>query len=90
VRATFYLPNAELAAARPQGQARVEADAYPGREFNGSVLSVSAQAEFTPRNIQTRTDRDRLVYAVEVAVPNPEHALRPGMPVRVTLVGMRQ
>ena len=45
------------------------------------------QAEFTPRNIQTRSDRDRLVYPVEVVVRNRDGKLRAGMPVQVTLVG---
>jgi HlyD family secretion protein len=85
VKATFYLPNAEIGAARPGGKAIVVADAFPDRKFEGRVASVSARAEFTPRNIQTRTDRDRLVYPVEVRVPNPDGKLRPGMPVQVTL-----
>ncbi|HVP69129.1 MAG TPA: HlyD family efflux transporter periplasmic adaptor subunit [Anaeromyxobacteraceae bacterium] len=85
VKATFYLPNAEVAAARPGQRAVVVADAYPGRKFEGVVATVSVKAEFTPRNIQTRTDRDRLVYPVEVRVKNPDGALRPGMPVQVTL-----
>lgn len=87
VTATFYLPNAELAAARPGGAAVIEADPWPGRSFLGSVSSVGSSAEFTPRNIQTRTDRDRLVFAIEVSIPNPGHELRPGMPVQVTLPG---
>jgi HlyD family secretion protein len=85
VKATFYLPNAEIGAATPGGKAIVVADAYPDRKFEGVVASVSAKAEFTPRNIQTRSDRDRLVYPVEVRVRNPDGALRPGMPVQVTL-----
>ena len=85
VKATFYLPNAEVGAARPGIRAVVVADAYPDRKFEGTVASVSAKAEFTPRNIQTRTDRDRLVYPVEVRLKNPDGALRPGMPVQVTL-----
>jgi len=85
VKATFYLPNAEVGAARPGGRAVVVADAWPGRRFEGVVSTVSVKAEFTPRNIQTRTDRDRLVYAVEVRVPNPDGSLRPGMPIEVTL-----
>jgi HlyD family secretion protein len=85
VKATFYLPNAEIGAARPGGKAVVVADAFPDRKFEGVVASVSAKAEFTPRNIQTRSDRDRLVYPVEVRVRNPDGALRPGMPVQVTL-----
>lgn len=85
VKATFYLPNAEVAAARPGRRAVVVADAWPGRKFEGVVATVSVKAEFTPRNIQTRTDRDRLVYPVEVRVKNADGALRPGMPVEVTL-----
>ncbi len=89
VKAVFYLPNAELAAARPGGGATVVADAWPGERFAGVVRTVASQAEFTPRNIQTRTDRDRLVYAVEVAIPNREGKLRPGMPVQVALARER-
>jgi HlyD family secretion protein len=87
VQATFYLPNAELAAAKPGAAAVIEADPWPGQRFMGSVSSVGSSAEFTPRNIQTRTDRDRLVFAIEVSIPNPGHELRPGMPVQVTLPG---
>jgi len=86
VRATFYLPNAELGEAHTGRRAEVVADAWPGQRFAGEVLTVAAEAEFTPRNIQTRTDRDRLVYAIEIRVPNPESRLRPGMPVQVTLL----
>ncbi len=87
VRAIFYLPNADLAAARPGGAATVRADAWPDEAFHGRVATVATTAEFTPRNIQTRTDRDRLVYRVEVEVDNPDGRLRPGMPVEVSLDG---
>ena len=46
---------------------------------------VGPEAAFTPRNVQTRTDRDRLVYPVEVEAQNPDGRLRPGMPVQVVL-----
>ncbi|MBN1947674.1 MAG: HlyD family efflux transporter periplasmic adaptor subunit [Bradymonadales bacterium] len=87
VRATFYLPNAELAAARPGLPVELVADAYPERTFHGTIRKVSTSAEFTPRNVQTRQDRDRLVYAVEVQVENPDNTLRPGMPVQVAITG---
>lgn len=87
VKATFYLPNADLSAASPGQAALVLADAWPDIPFPGTVATVSAEAEFTPRNIQTRSDRDRLVYAVEVHIPNPDGKLRPGMPVQVSLPG---
>jgi len=85
--ATFYLPNAEVAAVKPGARAVVVADAWPGEEFEGTVKTVAVEAEFTPRNIQTRSDRDRLVYPVEVAVRNRDGKLLAGMPVQVTIPG---
>jgi len=70
---------------RPGAEAQVVADALPDQIFKGQVRTVALKAEFTPRNIQTRTDRDRLVYPVEVWLQNPERKLRPGMPVQVLL-----
>jgi HlyD family secretion protein len=87
VKATFYLPNAEVGAVTPGARAVVVADAWPKEEFEGTVRTVALEAEFTPRNIQTRTDRDRLVYPVEVTVKNRDGRLRQGMPVQVTLAG---
>jgi HlyD family secretion protein len=84
-KATFYLPNAEVRVVKPGARAVVVADAFPGLEFEGTVRTVALEAEFTPRNIQTRTDRDRLVYPVEVTVKNLEGRLRSGMPVQVTI-----
>jgi HlyD family secretion protein len=87
VKATFYLPNAEIGAVRPGARAIVVADAWPDERFEGTVTTVAFEAEFTPRNIQTRSDRDRLVYPVEVRVQNRDGKLRAGMPVQVTLPG---
>ncbi len=85
VKIVFYLPNAEIGAATQSQSATVTADAYPGVQFTGLVTSIAMEAAFTPRNIQTRTDRDRLVYPVEVTVANGDHRLRPGMPAEVRL-----
>jgi HlyD family secretion protein len=87
VRATFYLPNAELAVVKPGAPVVALADAYPGQRFSGHVSTVAFKAEFTPRNIQTRSDRDRLVYPVEVVLDNPGGKLRAGMPVDIALLG---
>ena len=87
LKATFYLPNAEIGAVKPGARAMVVADAWPDEKFEATVRTVSLEAEFTPRNIQTRTDRDRLVYPVEVTVVNRGGKLRSGMPVQVTLPG---
>lgn len=87
VETSFYIPNAELAQARVGRKVSFVADAYPERTFDGEIVAVSQEAEFTPRNVQTREDRDRLVYRVDVRAPNPEGALRPGMPVQISIPG---
>jgi HlyD family secretion protein len=45
------------------------------------VTTISSQAEFTPKNVQTKEERVRLVYGVKVAVENLEGELKIGMPV---------
>jgi HlyD family secretion protein len=89
-RTRFYLPNGEHAAAAPGRKVRIVADAYPGQTFEGTIFYVSPRAEFTPRNVQTRADRERLVYAVEVRIPNADMRLRSGMPVEVEIEGSWQ
>ena len=54
-------------------------DTYPNRDFEGTVLRMANEAEFTPTNVQTKEDRTRLVYAVVISLENPELALKPGM-----------
>lgn len=87
VKAIFFLPNAELARAKIGAKAEVRVDAYPSRVFVGGVRRVASEAEFTPRNVQTREDRDRLVYAVEITLDNQAGELRAGMPAEVVLPG---
>jgi len=87
VRATFYISNTDVDAAKVGATVRVAADAYGDRVFDGTVRRVGLEPEFTPRNVQTRTDRDRLVFPIEVRIPNEERMLRAGMPVTVSLTG---
>lgn len=55
------------------------------RFFDGKITKISDEAEFTPKNVQTWSERTRLVYGVKVTFPNPESLLKPGMAVRVYL-----
>jgi HlyD family secretion protein len=55
------------------------------RTFTGTVVWTSDEAEFTPKNVQTRESRAGLVYAVKVSIPNPDRILKVGMPVYVTI-----
>ena len=54
-------------------------DENDSREFEGTVEWISSEAEFTPKTIQTRDERSNLVYAVKIAVSNPDGIIKRGM-----------
>jgi multidrug efflux pump subunit AcrA (membrane-fusion protein) len=80
VRLTLYIPENLYGQVQLGDTVRVQVDSYPDRAFEGEVVYVSPQAEFTPKDVQTKEERVHLVYAVRVRVPNPGHLLKPGMP----------
>ena len=47
---------------------------------DAAVRRIAAQAEFTPKFVQTQEERTRTVFAVEIALSNQEGILKPGMP----------
>jgi HlyD family secretion protein len=57
------------------------------RVFEGKILKINAEAEFTPKNVQTRSERERLVFGVKVSFlgANDEEILKPGMTIEVEL-----
>jgi HlyD family secretion protein len=77
----IYVPEPSIGKVALGQEARVYVDAYPGRAFPARVSRVSQEAEFTPKNVETREERVKLVFAVEVALAeNPGGVLKPGMP----------
>ena len=80
VTLTVYAPEPQLGQVRLGQDVQATVDAFPDRLFSGAVAQIADQAEFTPRNIQTRQERANTVYAVKVALPNPDGLLKPGMP----------
>jgi HlyD family secretion protein len=81
VTVKIYLPPAFLA--EVMLGARAEIDPEDGRTapLTGRVTWISPEAEFTPKNIQTKEARADLVYAVKITIPNPDQVLKVGMPV---------
>ena len=77
---TIYVPEDQLGKVQLGQPVLVTVDAYPDRVFVGTVNFVSSQAEFTPKNVQTKEERVSMVFAVKVKLPNPDRALKPGMP----------
>lgn len=64
--------------------ASLNVDSFPGETFTAKVTRIADQAEYTPRNVQTKEERQTTVYAIELSVQNPDGKLKPGMPVDVT------
>ena len=87
VSLTVYVPEAQLSQVQPGGAASVTVDSFPDRAFPGRVTLIGSQAEFTPKNIQTREERTRLVFPVKLTLANPDAALKPGMPADATFGG---
>jgi len=76
----IYVNEKELGKVRLGGEADVVIDTYPDRAFPGKVIYISPIAEFTPKNVQTKEDRTKLVFGVKLEVENIEGILKAGMP----------
>ena len=85
VKITAYVPERDLGSIALGMSASLRADAFPGRSFPASVSRIADEAEFTPKTIQTRDERVKTVYRIELTAPNPEGVFKPGMPVDVVL-----
>ena len=80
-----YIPETKLGHIKLGQKAKVYSDSFPNKHYEGKVTMIAGEAEFTPKNVQTKKERVRLVYAVKVTVPNPDQELKIGMPVDAVL-----
>jgi HlyD family secretion protein len=83
LKITVYIPEDQYGRVSLGQHAKVTADSFPGVTFDAVVSRIADQAEFTPRNVQTKEDRSTTVYAVELSLTASESQLKPGMPVDV-------
>jgi len=82
----IYIPEDRVGAVRLGQAAEITADTYRDRRYGGEVSFIASQAEFTPRNVQTREERVKLVYAVKVRITQDStFDLKPGIPADVRL-----
>ena len=80
-----FLGAEDLDRVKIEQELPVVVDALKGETLTGKVTWVSSEAEFTPKNAQTRQARTQLVYAVKLSVANPDGRLHIGMPAEVKL-----
>ncbi len=75
---TVYIGEPDLGRIRIGQKATVVTD--DGQTREGRITFVASKAEFTPRNVQTRDERVKLVYKVKVGLDNRDGLFKPGMP----------
>jgi len=75
-----YVAETEINRVKLGQKAEVAIDASPDKVFEGQITEIAQQAEFTPKNVQTREQRTKLVFGVKISVENPNQELKPGMP----------
>ena len=82
----IYVPETRVGSVRIGQKASITTDSFRGRRYAGEVIAIASEAEFTPKTVQTREERVKLVYAVKVRITgDPSHDLKPGMPADVVL-----
>jgi HlyD family secretion protein len=80
-----YLEESDLGRIKLGDSASVTTDTFPGRTYKGRVVFISSEAEFTPKTIETKKERVKLVYRIKVDVENSDLELKPGMPADIEI-----
>jgi HlyD family secretion protein len=85
--AYIYVPQPAVARLKPGQKLVGRLPEMPGRDFAGTILKINDEAEFTPKNVQTRGERERLVFGVKVSFlgVNDDETLKPGMTIEIEL-----
>jgi HlyD family secretion protein len=82
----IYVPEKKLGFVKLGQKAEVYIDTYPDKSFKGKVTAISNKAEFTPKTIQTKDERVKLMFAVKISVENLDLVLKPGMPADANII----
>ena len=81
----IYIPETEFGRIKLGEKAEVRVDSFPNIVFDGEVEQINQQAEFLPRNVQTREERVHQVFGIKIRINDPAGRVRPGMAADVRL-----
>ena len=65
----IFLPSEQAAKIKDGAEARLTIDALPGVAVAGYVSFVSPEAQFTPKQVETKSEREKLMFRVKIRVP---------------------
>ncbi len=80
IRITVFIPEDKYGRINVGDVAELSVDSFPDQTFVAKVSSISNQAEYTPRNVQTEEDRRTTVFAIELTILDDGGKLKSGMP----------
>ena len=81
----IYIPETEFGKIHLGQKAEVRVDSFPKDVFEGVVEQINQQAEFLPRNVQTREERAHQVFGVKIRINDPAGHVLAGMAADVKL-----
>jgi len=76
----IFVDETAIGKVKPGQKVEIKVDTFPKKVYAGTVSFISPEGEFTPKIIQTKKERVKLVYLVKVSIPNPGFELKSGMP----------
>ena len=65
----IFLPSEQAAAVKVGAEGRVTVDYEPKRSIAGQVSFVSPEAQFTPKQVETKSEREKLMFRVKIQLP---------------------
>ncbi|MBM4300596.1 MAG: HlyD family efflux transporter periplasmic adaptor subunit [Deltaproteobacteria bacterium] len=80
-----YLPERDLGKVRYGQKAAITIDWASGEKYSGAISYIAAKAEFTPKTVETYRERVTMVYRIRIKLPNPQRALKVGMPAEAVI-----
>jgi HlyD family secretion protein len=76
-----YINETDLGRVKLGQKVKLTTDSYKDKSYEGTVTFISSEAEFTPKQIQTKEERVKMVYRIKIEVDNPQQELKNNMPV---------
>jgi HlyD family secretion protein len=75
-----YINEVDRGKVKIGAKVKIKTDSYPDKTYEGRISFISSEAEFTPKQIQTKEERVKLVYRIKIDLANPNQELKSNMP----------